>query len=29
VYTQAGLAWDYYGMPHIPWDRLRVLAPGS
>lgn len=27
VYTQAGLAWDYYGMPHIPWDRLRVLAP--
>lgn len=25
VYTQAGLAWDYYGMPHIPWDRLRVL----
>ena len=26
VYTQAGLAWDYYGMPHIPWDRLRVLA---
>ncbi|WP_420122358.1 hypothetical protein [Nakamurella sp.] len=27
VYSQAGLAWDYYGMPHIPWDRLRVLAP--
>lgn len=27
VYTKAGLAWDYYGMPHIPWDRLRVLAP--
>ena len=26
VYSQAGLAWDYYGMPHIPWDRLRVLA---
>ena len=25
VYTQAGLAWDYFGMPHIPWDRLRVL----
>lgn len=29
VYSQAGLAWDYYGMPHIPWDRLRVLAAGS
>lgn len=26
VYTSAGFAWDYYGMPHIPWDRLRVLA---
>lgn len=25
VYTQAGFAWDYFGMPHIPWDRLRVL----
>lgn len=25
VYSAAGLAWDYYGMPHIPWDRLRVL----
>lgn len=25
VYTAAGLGWDYYGMPHIPWDRLRVL----
>ena len=29
VYTQAGLAWDYYGMPHIPWDRLRVLQAGD
>ncbi|GAA3580062.1 hypothetical protein GCM10022197_42200 [Microlunatus spumicola] len=26
VYTSAGFAWDYYGMPHVPWDRLRVLA---
>lgn len=25
VYTDAGLTWDYYGMPHVPWDRLRVL----
>jgi hypothetical protein len=25
VYTQAGFAWDYYGMPHIPWNQLRVL----
>ena len=25
VYTRAGFAWDYYGMPHIPWNRLRVL----
>jgi hypothetical protein len=21
----AGFRWDYYGMPNIPWDRLRVL----
>jgi hypothetical protein len=21
----AGFSWDYYEMPHIPWDRLRVL----
>lgn len=26
VYTRAGLSWDYYGMPRIPWHRLRVLA---
>jgi hypothetical protein len=25
VYKAAGLEWDYFGMPHIPWDRLRVL----
>ena len=24
-YPGAGLAWDYYNMPHIPWNRLRVL----
>lgn len=21
----AEFPWDYYGMPHIPWERLRVL----
>jgi hypothetical protein len=25
VYRSAGFGWDYYGMPHIPWNRLRVL----
>ena len=25
VYAAAGLSWDYYGMPRIPWSRLRVL----
>jgi hypothetical protein len=25
VYKAAGLTWDYFGMPHVPWDRLRVL----
>lgn len=25
VYTQAGLRWDYYGMPAVPWHKLRVL----
>jgi hypothetical protein len=24
-YPATGLAWDYYDMPHIPWNRLRVL----
>ena len=25
VYKAAGLTWDYFGMRHLPWDRLRVL----
>ena len=25
VYRAAGLAWDYHGMPDVPWQRLRVL----
>lgn len=25
VYTRAGLAHDYSGMPHLPWSALRVL----
>jgi hypothetical protein len=24
-HLEAGLRWDYYGMPHIPWKSLRVL----
>jgi hypothetical protein len=24
-YPAAGFPWDYYDMPHIPWDRLQVL----
>jgi len=24
-YPSAGFAWDYYGMSHIPWSKLRVL----
>ena len=24
-YPAVGFAWDYYGMDHIPWGRLRVL----
>lgn len=26
VYQAAGLAWDYFDMPRVPWARLRVLA---
>ncbi len=26
TYDNAGLAWDYFDMSHLPWDRLRVLA---
>lgn len=25
VYEAAGLSWDYYGMPKVPWSELRVL----
>jgi hypothetical protein len=24
-YPSLGFAWDYYGMNHIPWNRIRVL----
>jgi hypothetical protein len=24
-YPAVGFAWDYYDMPHIPWNRLQVL----
>lgn len=26
TYQAAGAGWDYFDMPRIPWDRLRVLA---
>jgi len=26
AYEQVGFPWDYYNMPHIPWDSLRVLS---
>jgi hypothetical protein len=26
VYTAAGLRWDYDGLEHVPWNRLRVLG---
>lgn len=25
-YPALGFSWDYYDMPHIPWNRLRVLS---
>lgn len=25
VYEEAGFAWDYYGMPKVPWNEMRVL----
>lgn len=25
-YQDVGFPWDYYDMPHIPWDQLRVLS---
>jgi hypothetical protein len=25
AYQSAGFPWDHYEMPHIPWNRLRVL----
>lgn len=25
TYAAAGLTWDYHGMPHVPWQKLRVL----
>ena len=26
VWVNAGFTWDYFGMSHIPWNRLTVLA---
>ena len=28
-YPALGFGWDYYDMPHIPWNRLRVLSSWS
>lgn len=28
-YPALGFSWDYYDMPHIPWNRLRVLSSWS
>ncbi len=25
-YPSLGFAWDYYGMPHVPWNHLRVVT---
>lgn len=29
VWLDAGFAWDYFDMSHIPWSKLRVLAPAD
>lgn len=26
TYQDAGLGWDYFSMPNIPWDQIRVLS---
>ena len=28
-YPELGFPWDYYDMPHIPWNHLRVLSSWS
>ncbi len=29
TYAAAGLPYDYAALPHLPWQRLRVLSPGD